>query len=201
MLVELADYCYRRTVYLNNVDPNQIDPEPASKDKIKEEIMNQTDVERVVEQKNKIDFSAGISALTLLRFLADNAASMPVSVLSRMLNEQDVLQTVIPLMDASPWKRTRKGKVEKYNDGKWAEVPHDDFHRVTKTEAQVWLLINSLLLDSECARRYEWNEQRKQTVMRLSKFFNELLIDQLPVLQNLRRLVETLAFQTPPNST
>jgi len=37
----------------------------------------------VMEQKNKIDFSAGISALTLLRFLADNAASMPVSVLSR----------------------------------------------------------------------------------------------------------------------
>ena len=24
MLVELADYCYRRTVYLNNVDPNQV---------------------------------------------------------------------------------------------------------------------------------------------------------------------------------
>ena len=24
MLVELADYCYRRTVYLNNVDPNKV---------------------------------------------------------------------------------------------------------------------------------------------------------------------------------
>lgn len=163
--------------------------------------MKQTDVGRVEEQKIKIDFGAGIAALTLLRFLAENAQSMPVSVLSRMLNEQDVLQTVIPLMDQPPWKRTRKGKTEKYNDGKWTEVGPDDYHRLTKTEAQVWLLINSLLLDSECRRRYEWTEQRKQTVMRLSKFFNELLIDQLPVLQDLRRMVETLAFQTPPNTT
>ena len=200
MLVELADYCYRRTVYLNTVDPNTIEPE-STKEQLKDEIMNQTDAQRVQEQKNKIDFSAGIAALTLLRFLTENASSLPVSVLSRMLNEQDVLQTVIPLMDAAPWKRTRKGKVEKYNDGKWTEVPPDDYHRLTKTEAQVWLLVNCLLLDNECRRRYEWNEQRKTNVMRLSKYFNELLIDQLPVLQDLRRLVETLTFQTPPGAT
>ncbi|KAJ1480323.1 hypothetical protein T484DRAFT_1811101 [Baffinella frigidus] len=53
--------------------------------------------------------------------------------------------------------------------------------RVTKIEAQVWLLLNSLLLDDDCRRKYEWNEQRKQNIMRLSKYFNELLIDQLPV--------------------
>lgn len=179
----------------------QVEPEHTSKDSLKEEIMNQTDVQRVEEQKVKIDFGAGIASLTLLRFLAENAKDMPVSVLSRMLNEQDVLQVVIPLMDQMPWKRTRKGKVEKYSDGKWNEVAPDEFHRLTKTEAQVWLLINSLLLDGECRRRYEWTEQRKQNAMRLSRFFNELLIDQLPVLQDLRRMVETLAFQAPPNST
>ncbi len=179
----------------------QIDPEPLSREHLKEEILNQTDVQRVEEQKIKIDFGAGIAALTLLRFLAENSSSIPISVLSRMLNEQDVLQTVIPLMDQAPWKRTRKGKTEKYSDGKWTEVPPDDYHRITKTEAQLWLLVNSLLLDGECRRRYEWTEQRKQTVLRLSKFFNELLIDQLPILQDLRRMVETLNFQTPPNTT
>ena len=37
--------------------------------------------------------------------------------------------------------------------------------------------------------------------MRLSKYFNELLIDQLPVLSQLRRFVETLAFAPPPASS
>jgi hypothetical protein len=178
----------------------QVEPE-VSRDSLKEDIMSQTDVDRIVEQKIKIDFGAGIAALTLLRFLADNASSLPISVLSRLLNEQDVLQTVVPLLDQPPWKRTRKGKTEKYNDGKWTEVAPDDYHRLTKTEAQVWLLVNCLLLDGECRRRYEWTEQRKQNVLRLSKFFNELLIDQLPVLQDLRRMVETLNFQAPPNTT
>lgn len=178
----------------------QVEPE-VTRDSLKEEIMKQTDVDRIVEQKIKIDFGAGIAALTLLRFLADNASSLPISVLSRLLNEQDVLQTVVPLLDQPPWKRTRKGKTEKYNDGKWTEVAPDDYYRLTKTEAQVWLLVNCLLLDGECRRRYEWTEQRKQNVLRLSKFFNELLIDQLPVLQDLRRMVETLNFQAPPNTT
>lgn len=192
---------FARTDWTIGARAEQIEPEPTSRENLKEEILNQTDVERVEEQKIKIDFGAGIAALTLLRFLAENASQIGVSVLSRMLNEQDVLQTVIPLMDHMPWKRTRKGKTEKYNDGKWTEVAPDEYHRITKTEAQLWLLVNSLLLDSECRRRYEWTEQRKQTVMRLSKYFNELLIDQLPILQDLRRMVETLAFQTPPSST
>jgi len=37
--------------------------------------------------------------------------------------------------------------------------------------------------------------------MKLSKYFNELLIDQLPILSEMRRLVETLAFSAPASGT
>eukprot|EP00290_Baffinella_frigidus_P019917 CAMPEP_0180210312 /NCGR_PEP_ID=MMETSP0987-20121128/12042_1 /TAXON_ID=697907 /ORGANISM="non described non described, Strain CCMP2293" /LENGTH=465 /DNA_ID=CAMNT_0022167189 /DNA_START=37 /DNA_END=1432 /DNA_ORIENTATION=+ len=172
------------------------DLEPSGKD----EIMAATDQSRLAVQSSKIMFSSGMSALTILRFMLENVKAMPLAVLSRLLADQDVLQTVIPLLDANPWKRTIKGKPQAYTDGKWCEVAPDDVRRVTKTEAQVWLLLNSLLLDDDCRRKYEWNEQRKQNIMRLSKYFNELLIDQLPVLSDLRRFVETLAFSNPPQA-
>ena len=65
----------------------------------------------------------------------------------------------------------------------------------------MWLLLNNLLLYRECRSKYTWTEHTKNNVMRLSKYFNELLIDQLPVLAQLRRFVETLAFAPPPASS
>eukprot|EP00961_Rhodomonas_salina_P145675 1960974-Rhodomonas_salina.1 len=121
-----------------------------------------------------------MSALTILRFLSENVPSVPLAVISRLLAEQDILLTVVPLLDKRPWKRTVKGKKEKYDDGRWREEGADDQHRLGKTEAQVWLLVNNMLLDPDCRRKYEWSEHRKANVMQLSKYFNELLIDQLP---------------------
>lgn len=197
ILVDLADYCYRRTVFLNQVDPAKIDEEPQGK----EEIMAVTDEQRLDAQKLKIEFGCAMSALTILRFLSENVPSVPLAVISRLLAEQDILLTVVPLLDKRPWKRTVKGKKEKYDDGRWREEGADDQHRLGKTEAQVWLLVNNMLLDPDCRRKYEWSEHRKANVMQLSKYFNELLIDQLPVLSDLRRFVETLGFSAPPQSS
>lgn len=133
ILVDLADYCYRRTVFLNQVDPAKIDEEPQGK----EEIMAVTDEQRLDAQKLKIEFGCAMSALTILRFLSENVPSVPLAVISRLLAEQDILLTVVPLLDKRPWKRTVKGKKEKYDDGRWREEGADDQHRLGKTEAQV----------------------------------------------------------------
>eukprot|EP00960_Hanusia_phi_P073438 768013-Hanusia_phi.AAC.9 len=153
-LIELSDYCYRKTVYLNSMHP-ETDEEAPKRD----EILNMKDIERLEEQRKKIDFSCAISALTVLRFIVENAETVPISVLSRLLAEQDVMQTLIPLLDESPWTRKKDKKLEKYEDGKWIEVAQDDMHRISKTEAQ------------------------------------------LPILSEMRRLVETLAFSAPASGT
>mmetsp|Transcript_24978 Transcript_24978/g.82320 ORF Transcript_24978/g.82320 Transcript_24978/m.82320 type:complete len:423 (-) Transcript_24978:1254-2522(-) len=195
-LIELSDYCYRKTVYLNSFHSDTEEESPK-----RDQILNMKDIERLEEQKKKIDFSCAISALTVLRFIVENAETVPISVLSRLLTEQDIMQTLIPLLDDAPWTRKKDKVIEKYEDGKWIEVSQDDLHRISKTEAQVWLTLNCLLLHPECRRKYEWTENRKSLVMKLSKYFNELLIDQLPILSEMRRLVETLAFSAPNSGT
>ena len=147
-LIELSDYCYRKTVYLNSFHPDTEEESPK-----RDQILNMKDIERLEEQKKKIDFSCAISALTVLRFIVENAETVPISVLSRLLTEQvdiswfetlslmlcckDVMQTLIPLLDDAPWTRKKDKVIEKYEDGKWIEVSQDDLHRISKTEAQV----------------------------------------------------------------
>ena len=198
LLSELADYCYRKTVYLNTLN---FDDPPESRGLSAEEILNQTDADRLKEQQNRLEFSCAISALTIVRFISENASSIPISALNRLLVEQDIIQTLIPLLDHKPWSRYHKVQLQRYIDGRWTDVPTEDLHRVCKTEAQVWLLLNNLLLDRDCRSKYTWTEHTRNSVMRLSKYFNELLIDQLPVLSQLRRFVETLAFAPPPASS
>ena len=195
LLSELADYCYRKTVYLNTIDS---DESPECRAMSPDEIMKQTDAERLQEQRLRLEFACAVSALTIARFISENASSVPLAVLNRLLVEQDMVQTLVPLLDSKPWSRRHRDKLQRYDDGRWADVASDDVHRVCKTEAQVWLLLNNLLLDRDCRSKYAWTEHARGGVMRLSKFFSELLIDQLPVLAQLRRFVETLAFAPPP---
>jgi len=205
LLVELVDYCHRKAVLLMH------DAEAATQaglpgggiehEKTAEEEVNQTEAQRLAEQQKTISFTCACTAITLIRFMTDNVKVMPLGVLSRMLTDQDILQTLVPLLDNPPWKRTFKGKLQTFSDGRWSDQESNDSHRLTKMDAQVWLALNNLLLAPECRAKYVWDEYKKGGVMRLSKFFNEILIDQLPVLADLRRFVETLSLQTPPPPT
>jgi zinc finger MYND domain-containing protein 10 len=59
---------------------------------------------------------------------------------------------------------------------------------------QVWLALNNLLGDPACRSKYILDEFRKESVMRLRRFLNDVLLDQLPVLKDLQRVLDELAF-------
>jgi hypothetical protein len=56
-------------------------------------------------------------------------------------------------------------------------------------------------MDVECRRKYEFNEFRKGNILRLKKYMNELLLDQIPLLNEMLRPMEELRLmQCPPTS-
>jgi hypothetical protein len=57
---------------------------------------------------------------------------------------------------------------------------------VQKCEAQVWLALRSLLCDSAFA----WDETRKSLATRVRRHLNESKIDQLPVLRDLKHVLD-----------
>ena len=50
----------------------------------------------------------------------------------------------------------------------------EEFNQIV--DWQVWLMLNSLLLDDDCRRKYEWNEQRKVITRKENKIKTFLAI-------------------------
>lgn len=52
---------------------------------------------------------------------------------------------------------------------------------------QIWLTMYHLLCEEECRRRYHFNSMRKGNILRVRKYLNDVLLDQLPVLADVQR--------------
>eukprot|EP00727_Mastigamoeba_balamuthi_P003083 m51a1_g12772 putative zinc finger mynd domain-containing protein 10 (178) ;mRNA; r:93-3231 len=102
--------------------------------------------------------------------------------------DADVLPLLMALMERPPWvRRGESGGRERWNDGAWAAVDAGDEARVTKTEAQIWLLLINLLVDPACCSKITWNSSKKDAILRI------------PVLVDLCRALDELAiFDAPP---
>lgn len=56
-------------------------------------------------------------------------------------------------------------------------IAEHDKGKVTKVEAQIWLTIYNMFMTADSARKYEITTFRKQNLLRLRKYMNEVLLD------------------------
>jgi len=95
-----------------------------------------------------------------------------------MMENNDIPCVLVPLMEYKPWLRTNlKGDQEKFEDQKWTVILPHERGRLTKIEAQLWLTIYNLFMTGETSRKYEITTFRKNNLLRLRKFMNEVLLD------------------------
>lgn len=59
---------------------------------------------------------------------------------------------------------------------------------------QVWLLLNNLLVDPKARAKYDMDEYRKEAVLRVRRYLNDILLDQLPILRDLQRVLDELTM-------
>eukprot|EP00939_MAST-03C_sp_MAST-3C-sp1_P000865 g865.t1 len=100
-------------------------------------------------------------------------------------------------------KKEKKTKMvwEKYGDsGRWEEVRPENLLRLTKNEAQVWLILYNLLCEGKCRKAYPFTSHRKDSILRVRKYINEVLLDQLPVLSHVQRYLDELSIMEVPAS-
>jgi hypothetical protein len=164
---ELADYCLRRIVWLSareGGEKSDDDDDSAS---------------------TTPDFTLSMSALAIARCLAASP---------RLLGQtrRDALaEALAPLLDSKPWiqrERHNSSIIKVYVDGSWTEdiSEWDANTRVQKCEAQVWLALRSLL----CDPAFAWDETRKSLAARVRKHLNESTMDQIPVLRDLKHVLD-----------
>jgi hypothetical protein len=168
------------------------------------------------------EFQTAVKATSLARYLCEHFDSLSISIQSRILNTHDFLMLFIPLIDEPPWTR-RRSKTryvpsttigteasdrsneilvwEKYVDQEWKEIHPGDLLNITQCEAQCWIAVFHLTCGNvDCREQYALNTYRKEQILRLRKFLNEYIMDQLPVLVDVTRYMDQLSLMNVPES-
>ena len=210
-MLELVDYVSRKLARLNNTsyefrqhdrEDDEVGVTVESAKKFAETLESRSPEEELKKHFMDIEFRICISAVSIARFLSEHADSMPLSVVSRIADTHDFLVLIIPLIENPPWtRRLNTGKWQKLVDHKWVEVKPIDLLKVTKLEGQPWLAVYFLLAKEVFRERYYLNSFRKGQLLRVRKYINELMLDQLPFLADIQRYMDELAVTEVPEPT
>jgi hypothetical protein len=191
-LVDLADFCVRKLHHVLSVPNHELVPQVENA----KEYSEWDAVRHLDEQFIEVEFQVCMCAISILRFLTDHRVAMPLAVTTRLLETHDVLLLLVPLMEKAPWvrKKARTGAIEKFEDHQWEKVEDEDTGRLPKLHTQVWLTVYNLVMDQECRARYELTPFRRENLLRLRRYINEVVVDQLPPLTNLHRTLEEMSI-------
>ena len=179
-LLPLIDFCAAKLAQLTKMDVGDIDP---------------TKEQDPLLPKFQICFGA-LSIIWCIA-CATPDPGFPISVTKRLVNEDDLIPTLCELVIKQPWRTIRKGKVLKWGDNALMELEKKDALRVCKPEAHAWTAIQQLL-EPRCLELTNWNDSRRESLLHVEGMLSEVLIDQLPPLQSLKRALQYLRVNIPP---
>ena len=158
-----------------------------------------------------IRLRVGVACVGVLRYLAEHAASLPLAGVVRMVETHDVILGLVPLIENPPWARkSRRPEAslpegdsgwEKLIDHRWTPVARSDLLRLTQAEAQAWIALHMLLAHDDVRGRWPMHSYRKATLMRVRRYLNPVLLDQLPPLAGLQRFLDESAVTDAPAAT
>lgn len=180
-----------------------VDPSTKTKDAkvTAEKIASRTPAEELAEHFTQIEFNVCLSSVTVARMIVEHAEILPLNVLSRITDTHDYLILLIPLIENPPWtRRLSNGKWQKLIDNVWKEVAPIDLLKVTKMEGQPWIAIYHLVAKQIFRDRYHLNTFRKGQLLRVRKYINDIILDQLPFLADIQRYMDELALTEVPDA-
>lgn len=104
-LIDLVDWAYRKLLKLTQSSE--------SEDRL---ISDMTRDQEMTHHIKELDFSMGISAISIIRFISDHLAGMTLALVQHMVEQCDIFCILIPLMEMKPWIKTKKSGKMIYED-------------------------------------------------------------------------------------
>lgn len=193
-ILDLSDYCCRAINFLITIDPSAVDIFESMTTMQTLQLEGQ---EHLEHQIRGMDRNIAIKAVSIIRYITDHITRLPLAAITRLLNTHDLPCMLVSLLEKAPWKRRFDGRDQLYQEGKWVDVVADQRFKLSLPEAQVWLALYNVIMEPECRRKYVYNTHNKNEILKLRSHFNELIVDQIPVLGELRRSLEELSLMAP----
>lgn len=219
LTIELVDYCVRKITWLIGLPRDAIASNTTfhkSGHEIVQMMRSHCAKRELARQQLEIEFRIAVQCVTMLRYITERLHLLPLSIVSRLLDKHDVLLSLAALIENPPWthkalvpkaaadpgdsnrssstSECKEVKWKKFVNQKWVFVEPSDLLALTSTEAQVWLAIYYLLCTKSAREHYEITQFRKDQLLRIRKYLNDLLLDQLPLLADIQRYLDELSI-------
>lgn len=189
VVIDLIDYCVHGITQLIGLC------HAGHQEKVSEAKRDLNHMEEIEKQQNDLQFGIGMKCITILSYLSDKISSLSVSAARRLTQTHDVPCLLSELLALRPWMRRIK-TFEKFIEGKWTPVEGDDILKMAKVEAQTWFCLRSIMFHRETFPNYEINSFRQRELGKCSGLLNDVVLDQLPPLAELKQFLCTLQLSS-----
>jgi hypothetical protein len=153
--------------------------------------------EGIDEKFEEIEFYLSMASISTIRYICDHLNTLPFPIKNHLMNVKDMPMLLVALMEFKPWlKETEKNKKTErflYENNTWISF-EETSAKLPKLEAQVWISLYNLLMNTENNKKYEITDFRKNNLLRLRKYMNESLYDHIPPLQQFYRRLEEMSL-------
>ncbi|SCO93305.1 MYND finger protein, putative [Plasmodium malariae] len=151
--------------------------------------INELSISEILKEEN--DKTCNIDKLKIymnvinnLRNITDRIHLLNNTVVNKIV-DYDILLILVPLLEKRPWRH------ENYVFEKNEWVKTED-NTLAATEKQLWLILYTLILNRTCQEKYEMTNYRRNNILKLRKYMNESLHEQLPPMKTLHTFIEHL---------
>ncbi|SBT77847.1 MYND finger protein, putative [Plasmodium ovale] len=178
-MINLFAYIYSNLVSFLKTNSGEYFVKPMNEMSISEMLKEENDKTHNID-KLKIY----INVINALRNITDRIHLLKNTVVNKIV-DYDILLILIPLIEKKPWKH------EDYIFEKNEWVKNEDCILAT-TEKQLWLILYTLILNRAFQEKYEMTNYRRNNILKLRKYMNESLHQQLPPMKTLHTFIEHL---------
>ncbi|CAL8109365.1 unnamed protein product [Orchesella dallaii] len=206
-IVDLTDYCLRlmnQFITFGNDDDEENDEghQNGSGDRQRQaKEASEKDVD-IIKISRGVLFGNCFKGLSTLRYIIENIDSLGSSLVSRLTVSSDAPMLLTELILQKPWRREnwQSGKISEYDPttATWKTIDSSDHFILNRNEVQAWLGLYLLLKNNQVLGNYELYDGRKNQLLKLRAFLNDLSLDQLPILGELQLFLNQIAIQSGP---
>ncbi|VWU48120.1 MYND finger protein, putative [Hepatocystis sp. ex Piliocolobus tephrosceles] len=178
-IINLFAYIYTNLVSFLKTNSSEYFSKPMKELSISELLKEENDKTHNID-KLKIY----VNIINTLRNLTDRIHLLNNTVVNKIV-DYDILLIIVHLMEKKPWKHNNYI----FENNEW--VKNED-NILATTEKQLWLILYTLILNRTCQEKYEMTNYRRNNILKLRKYMNENLYEQLPPLKTLHTFIEHL---------
>ena len=210
-IVDLIEYCYEYSSKLINVNKKTEEKDIKGLNNSKKE---ESELEEMESKIKDLQLNIGLSSISIIRYITDHLSQLPFPVRHHLMDVKDIPMILVALMEYKPWirritkksaqtsslKDTAEYEEEIYENNKWVKISSLG-NKLPKIEAQIWICLYNLFMNQDNTKKYEITEFRKSNLLRLRKYMNDNLFDQISPLQQMYRALEEMSLMSCNSSS